>query len=149
MIGWLGRKFTPAKLLGLGSLGIGALDFALFNYPLFFSEIWLGLGFIFLVGVPAVSFGTGWNTLLQRHVPDAYLGRVFGASSMLGGLLLLVGTSLAGAVGNQVEPILLLNVQSGVYMLAGLFALITLGKASQMKLGGVSKEQAMEPMAGN
>lgn len=149
IIGGLGNRVAPFKLLGLGALGIGLLDFALFNYPLFFSEIWLGLGFIFVVGIPAVGFGTGWNTLLQRSVPDAYLGRVFGAYSMVGGLLLLVGTSLAGAIGNKVEPILLLNVQSGVYMLAGLFALVTLGKVSQMRLGGVAQEQTLEPAAGN
>jgi MFS family permease len=149
IIGGLGNRVAPFKLLGLGALGIGLLDFALFNYPLFFSEIWLGLLFIFLVGVPAVGFGTGWNTLLQKSVPDGYLGRVFGAYSMVGGLLLLVGTSLAGAIGNRVEPVILLNVQSSVYLLAGLFALVTLGKVSQMRLGGVSQKQAIEPVAGN
>ncbi len=62
---------------------------------------------------------------------------------------MLVGTSLAGAIGNKVEPILLLNVQSGVYLLAGLFALTTLGKASQMRLRSAAPEQVMEPAVGN
>lgn len=130
IIGWLGRKLAPARLLGLGSVGIGVLDFVLFNYPLFFSGLWLGLSVIFLVGVPAVSFGAGWNTLLQRAVPDAYRGRVFGAYSMVGGLLLLLGTSVAGAIGSQFSPIALLNVQSTVYLLAGLFALVMLDRVS-------------------
>jgi hypothetical protein len=67
---------------------------------------------------------------------------------MVEGLLLLVGTSLAGAIGNQVNPISLLNIQSGVYTLAGLFALATLERVAQVHRREVSPEQVVEPISG-
>jgi hypothetical protein len=51
---------------------------------------------------------------------------------MVCGLLLLIGTSLAGVIGNKLSPISLLNVQSSVYLLAGLFALVMLARVGQI-----------------
>jgi Na+/melibiose symporter-like transporter len=65
IIGWLGRKLTTTKLLGLGGVLLGTIDLVIFNYPRFFPEIWPGLILIFLVGIPAVSYGVSWTTLLQ------------------------------------------------------------------------------------
>jgi MFS family permease len=124
IIGSIASKLPPARLLGLGSLMFGVLDLMLFNYPNFSPGIWLGLGLIFLVGLPAVGFGASWNTLLQQNVPDSHLGRVFGVYSTLSGLLFLVGTSLAGVVGSSVGPITMLNIQGGAYVVAGLFVLV-------------------------
>lgn len=131
IMGGVGSKLTPARLLGLCAIAFGFLDLALFNYPRFFSGIWLGLSLILIVGIPAVGFGAGWNTLLQKSVVDAYQGRVFGAYNMIGALSFLISTSFAGAIGSSIGPITMLNIQGSVYVLAGLFALVTLSKVSQ------------------
>lgn len=133
IMGGLGSKLSPSKLLGLCSIVFGFLDLALFNYPRFFSGIWLGLALILLVGLPAVGFGAGWNTLLQRSVADSHRGRVFGAYSTIGALSFLIGTSFAGAIGSSMGPITMLNIQGSVYVLAGLFALATLDKVSRLR----------------
>lgn len=125
-LGSLTTRVAPASLLGIGSLAFGLLDLALFNYPLVFSGIWLGILLIALVGVPTIGIGAGFITLIQQSVQDAYRGRVFGIMGTTSSLLRLVGTLIAGALGGIAGPLVLLNIQGGSYMVMGLLALIVL-----------------------
>jgi MFS family permease len=123
---YVGRRLVPERLFGVALLVFGVLDLALFNYPLLLDGVWLGLVLMVLVGIPAVSSQAARATILQTHVADAFRGRVFGSLGTTAALLMLVGTGLAGATGDVLGPIALLNVQGGVYVAAGLFVLVAL-----------------------
>jgi MFS family permease len=126
LLGSSAHRFSPVGVFGLGSLAFGVLDLALFNYPLFLSDIWIGIVLIGLVGIPTISAGAGFMTMLQQTVQDAYRGRVFGIRGTIAALLQLVGTLIAGALGGVVGPIVLLNIQGGSYVLMGVLALVIL-----------------------
>jgi hypothetical protein len=88
--------------------------------------IWIGLALMVLVGIPGISIQAGRTTILQTHVEDAYRGRVFGALGTNTALLAFVGTLLASFAGGSLGPLLLLNVQGGVYVVSGLLVLAAL-----------------------
>jgi MFS family permease len=126
VVGALGRRFAPARLLGVCAIVFGAIDLAIFNYPLFIPGVALGIALFVLVGVPAVGMGTAENTLLQTAVADAYRGRVFGAIGATQGLLMLAGALSAGLLGERLGVVTMLNIQGGGYIVAGLLALLLL-----------------------
>jgi predicted MFS family arabinose efflux permease len=126
LLGSSAHRFSPVHVFGLGSIVFGVLDLALFNYPLFLSGIWIGIVLIGLVGIPTISAGAGFMTMMQQAVQDAYRGRVFGIRGTIAALLQLAGTLIAGALGGVVGPIVLLNIQGGSYILMGLLALVIL-----------------------
>lgn len=123
---WMGRRLVPERLFAVALLAFGIVDLALFNFPLLFDGIWIGLGLIMLVGVPGISTQASRQTILQIHVADAYRGRVFGSMGTVAGLLMLLGTVVTGLVGGVLGPIALLNFQGGAYVVAGLFVLLAL-----------------------
>lgn len=131
VVGRVAQSLGYVRLLGISGILFGLIDLALFNYPRFFSGVGIGLGLMALVGVPAVGFSTAQNTLVQKNVDDAYLGRVFGAYGTLGSLCYLISTALAGLIGDSFDPILLLTAQGGAYVAAGIFALVTLGRLAR------------------
>jgi MFS family permease len=127
LVGAVGRRFSTARLIGLSAILFGAIDLAIFNYPALIPGIGLGLILFVVVGIPGVGFMTGVNTLLQTGVDDQYRGRIFGALGTTQGLLALVGTLLAGALGDRLGVVTMLNIQGGGYILAGLLGLMLLG----------------------
>jgi len=124
LIGWLGSRAAPVYLLGIGSLFIGLIDLAIFNYPALVPSIAPALVLMAVVGVPAAGFGAGYTTLLQTNVADAFLGRVFGTVNTVSALTMLVGMVAAGVLGDLVGVIPVINTQGVVYVLAGLMVLL-------------------------
>ena len=124
--GWFGRRLSAERLFGLALLAFGVLDLLLFNYPRVVDAFAVGVALIVLVGVPAALSQAARATLMQRDVPDELRGRVFGALGTVSAALMLAGALLAGAVGAALGPLLLLNVQGGVYVVAGLATLALL-----------------------
>ena len=120
LVGWLGNKASSIALVGLGAVAFGLIDLAIFNYPAFFPGFTLALFLFVAVGIPGVAMQTGMNTLLQSAVADEYRGRIFGTYGMTGALLALAGATLAGTLGDRVGPVMLLNIQGAVYVVAGL-----------------------------
>jgi MFS family permease len=140
LVGWAGRRFTPAQLIGLSGILFGALDLAIFNYPAFIPGILLGLILFVVVGVPGVGFMTGVSTLLQTSVADQYRGRIFGALGTTQGLLMMIGTISAGALGDQLGVVTVLNLQGCGYILAGLIGLTLLRTTVTQIVPAVSRE---------
>jgi predicted MFS family arabinose efflux permease len=130
------RRFTPERLFGLALIAFGVFDLALFNFPLLFDGIWIGIGLMVLVGTPGVFSQAARTTILQTNVEDAYRGRVFGALSTSASLLMLLATTAAGATGGLLGPIALLNFQGGAYVVAGLFVLAALAPRLVHELPG-------------
>jgi MFS family permease len=117
--GWLVRQLPPERMYGVGLLAFGFFDALLFNYPLVLSGVALGVVLIAIVGVPGVAAMAARQTLIQTNVPDRFLGRVFSALGTTSALIMLGSTLLAGAIGDRVSPIAILNVQAAGFLLSG------------------------------
>ncbi len=128
IVGPVSRRLPLHRMLGLSCIAFGLIDLMIFNYPLLLPSIVPGIILFILVGVPGVGAMTGINTLLQTAVADAYRGRVFGALNTTSTLLRLTGTALAGALAGRLGIVTLLNIQGGGYVVAGLLALMLLGR---------------------
>jgi MFS family permease len=96
LIGTLGST-TLSRRLRLGvALPLIALLWGASLLPLvFIDKLWLACGFLFLGGLMWGPYTPMETTLLQRNVPKAQRGRVFGARSTL----LIGGSPLGLAVG--------------------------------------------------
>jgi MFS family permease len=123
---YAGKRLVPERSFGLALVAFGVFDLLLFNYPLLLTGVWIGSALMILVGIPTASVYAARTTILQTHVEDAYRGRIFGSLGTTAALLTLVGTGIAGAMGDVLGPIALLNIQGSAYVVAGLFALIAL-----------------------
>ena len=124
----LARRLEAGRLLGVSLLAFGLIDLAIWNGPVLTTATWLYLGLFAAAGIPGIAFLTGLTALVQERTDDAYLGRVFatyyGSFNGLAG----VGMLLAGLLGDSVGVVAVLNGQAGLYLLAGLVAVATLGR---------------------
>lgn len=159
--GLIAPRVRPARLLGVCALLFGAIDLAIVDAPLFAigflppspvpevasSLLLLVLGLFVLVGIPGIGMNAGSTTLLQTAVPNSHLGRVMSLFFGLFALTTLGGMALAGFYGDQLGPILLLNGQGGVYICAGLLAVLFLwGARMAPKLAaGIAAESGTVP----
>ena len=110
------------RLLGWGALLGGVSDGLLFNYPLIYPVFWPSLVLIAIAGLPFAMFGSAQMTLLQTGAEPQVRGRVFGAYFAVFGLAQLVGMLGAGLLGDLIG-VMLINVQTIVYILAGMIVL--------------------------
>ncbi len=138
--GLIAPRVRPARLLGVCLLLFGATDIAIVDSPLFAppylppspvpqitsSLVLLVVALFILVGIPSIGGQTGQTTLLQQAVPNTHLGRVMSLGFGLFALAMLVGMAIAGLLGDQLGSILLLNGQGGLYMCAGVLAILFL-----------------------
>jgi MFS family permease len=120
------KAVSSSRLVGLSAIILGLVDLVIFNYPLFFSGILVPLILFVVAGVPGVGVATSIITKLQTAVTDEYRGRVFGAYGTALALLGLIGTTVAGVLGDLVGIVFVLNIQVGVFILAGVLALVLL-----------------------
>jgi MFS family permease len=127
----LARRLEAGRLLGISLLGFAAVDLAIWNGPLLTTADWLYLVLFAAAGIPGVGVLTGLTALVQERTADAYLGRVF--ATFLGSFngLMAVGMLLAGLLGDTVGVVAVLNGQVGLYLLAGLVAVATLGRRAR------------------
>lgn len=130
LIGQATKRVSLSHLIGFGAIAFGGIDLVIFNYPRFFPVFVVALILFLIVGIPGVGMFTGVNTLLQIAVKDEYRGRIFGAISTTSAFLTLLGTILAGVLGNPLGVLTVLNVQGGMYVLAGTLVLLLLRTSS-------------------
>ena len=101
----------------------GLLVLVQFNVPI----LPVTLAIAFLLGFPNPASNAAAITLLQRRVPDTYLGRVLGALGATTTLVSLVSVvGLAGVLGEIIGIVPMLNVAAGVILVAGVHALVVL-----------------------
>ena len=124
----LARRLAAGRLLGVSLLVFAAIDLAIWNGPVVTTAGWLYLGLFVAAGVPGIGVLTGLTSLVQERTGEAYLGRVF--ATYLGSFngLMALGMLLAGLLGDAVGVVAVLNGQAGLYLLAGLVAVATLGR---------------------
>jgi MFS family permease len=118
----VGETLTLDRLISLSGIVLGLLLLATFNLP----SLPIILVLQFLAGLPAVGFFVTIRTMLQANTTDHYLGRVFGAYNTTNALLVLIGQSLASALGNTLGIVPMLNISACLYFLSGVIALTLL-----------------------
>ncbi len=91
-----------------------------------FPSLSLALALTALVGLPAMGYMVSAQTLLQATVADRYRGRVFRAYGTTNALLVLVGMGLAGALGDALGVVPVLDLAGGLLLLAGVVGLVLL-----------------------
>jgi MFS family permease len=124
----LARRLEAGRLLGVSLLAFGLIDLAIWNGPALTTAAWLYLGLFAAAGVPGIAFLSGLTALVQDRTDDAFLGRVFATYYGSFNGLCGVGMLLAGLLGDRVGVVPVLNGQAGLYLLAGLVAVATLGR---------------------
>lgn len=116
------------RTMVLSTLAMGLCTVGLGLAPAF----WLYLAFMGLFGIAMPLFNTPWSVMLQEHVENDYLGRVFGVFGMLSSSLMPVSMLLFGPLADllPIEGILL---ATGAAML--LQGLLALGRPRLMEAG--------------
>src|SRR6185369_5891165 len=127
----IGHRVSPARLLGITAMVFGAIDLAIFLYPLAYVAVWPAAVGMVVVGLPGALMLAGFMTLFQRSTVDSHRGRVFGSLGAAEGVAVMVGTLGAGFLGQYVGIIPVLAVQGAGYVVAGLALLITLPAAAR------------------
>ena len=119
---WLGGVLGEVRLLVLSTAANGMFLLLMFNIPV--------LPLVVAFGVPAgatvVGSIVGEQTLLQKWVPDGYMGRVFGAYETTQALLMLAGIGIAAVLAGPLGAVVVLSVVGVLYVLAGAVAWVTL-----------------------
>ena len=142
----LARRLEPGRLLGVSLLVFAAVDLAIWNGPALTTGGWLYLGLFVAAGIPGIGFLTGLTALVQERTDEAYLGRVFATYYGSFNGLMALGMLLAGLLGDAVGVVPVLNGQAGLYLLAGVVAVATLGRARPGRYPRTSKRVRM-PLA--
>jgi predicted MFS family arabinose efflux permease len=120
VVGRLGSRIKPLRLLVAASITFGLIDLVLFTYPAFYPILAPALIGMVIVGIPGAALNAAFTTLQQTQAADSHRGRVVGAILAVGSLGALVGAIGAGILGEVVPIIPLLIIQGSGYVLAGL-----------------------------
>jgi len=135
------HRFAPRSLLAYGAVMFGLVDLALFLYPLAYVAVWPAILCMVVVGLPDAFAEVGAMTLFQRASSDSHRGRVFGALGAVQGGAMLVGTLLAGALGDVIGIVPVIAVQGVGYVVAGLIVAVWMPRAA------APQRPIMQPLA--
>jgi MFS family permease len=122
----VGYRFGARRLLGYGAIAFGALDLALFLYPLLTRSPWPALVLMTVVGLPGALTVAGLMTVFQTATEDSYRGRVFGAIVAIESAAMLAATVAAGSLGERLGIVPVIAFQGAGYCVAGLLVLALL-----------------------
>jgi len=124
LIAAVANRVSAVRLMGLGILTLGLGSALIWNLPHLTIVFWLYVVLFALVGAPAVVAGAGALTAVQLRVSDEQAGRVLAAvfAGMAG--LQTVGALVAGFLVGVVGLDVLLDVQAGMLVAAGIAALL-------------------------
>jgi MFS family permease len=120
VIGRMGSRVDPLRLVILSALLFGVIDLGLFTYPALYPHIAPALVVMVIVGVPGAGMMAGIATLQQTLASDSHRGRVIGAMGALGAAGSLLGAVAAGFLGEVFPVVALLIVQGGGYVIGSM-----------------------------
>lgn len=123
LAGTIGQLFTPARVMAMSASAMGLLVLLIVNIPV----LPIVLLLLAVIGLPAVAFMVSEATMLQSGVVDQYRGRVLGTYGMAQALTMLVGMGAASALGDWLGVLPMLDIVSGLYVLAGVMVLALVG----------------------
>jgi predicted MFS family arabinose efflux permease len=120
VIGRMGSRINPLRMVIWSAISFGLIDLVLFGYPVIFPFIGPALVMMVIVGVPGAAMMAGIVTLEQTLSSDSHRGRVIGALGAVGAAGSLIGALGAGILGESLPVIGLLLVQGSGYVVGGL-----------------------------
>ncbi|MEV6607691.1 MFS transporter [Kutzneria sp. NPDC051319] len=124
LIAAVANRVSAVRMMGLGILTLGLCSALIWNLPSVTTEFWLYVVLFALVGAPAVVASSSALTAVQLRVPDEQAGRVLATVYAGFAGLNTVGTLVAGFLVGTVGLDVLLDVQAGMLVLAGIAALL-------------------------
>jgi len=122
LVGVLARRFVAGRLLGWSLLVFGLLAALMWNSAYATTALPYYLVAFAVLGAPGVVSGVGMMSVLQLHTTDASRGRVLSSFYSLFDGFQAVGMVVAGALVVPLGLPLLLDLQAGLYVLAGVVA---------------------------
>jgi MFS family permease len=122
IIGKYADRFGPITLLIAGYFGMGVVSLVFWNAPKNTTELWVYMVVFGLSGVPGSALGIGLFTAVQQFSPVGMLGRVVGMAGALDALARAAGSLMAGALVSRVDLVVLLDLQSAIYIACGVVA---------------------------
>lgn len=124
IIGKFAKRFGPITLLTAGYFGMGAIALLFWNAPTVTLTLWVYIVVFGLSGIPGAALGIGMFTAVQRFSPAGMLGRVVGVAGALDAVARAAGSLLAGLLVSRVDLVVLLDVQSAIYVACGILAFL-------------------------
>jgi MFS family permease len=121
--GRLAQRLGDRVLAGVSLLVFAVIGALGWNGPYVTSALWVYLGLFALIGAPAVTSIAGLLAMLQRSTPEELLGRAAGGFQAIGDGAQAVGMLAAGVLVGVLPTVLLLDLQIGLYALAGVLLL--------------------------
>jgi Na+/melibiose symporter-like transporter len=143
LIAAYGHRLPVRTLVGAGSVLFGALDLALFLYPLALPGLWLAGLLIALAGLPGAALAAGYTTALQVQAGDGHRGGVFGAFATIQAAAILLGIAAGGVLGSAIGIIPVLAAQGAGYCGTGLF--LTIALRARRESGHSSQQHPTTP----
>ncbi|MGW4490295.1 MFS transporter [Amycolatopsis sp. NPDC004368] len=119
----LARRVTGAALLAWGSLATGLVSALIWNTAALTTALGVYVGLFAVAGGPAVLTGAGLLAHVQSVASPERAGRVLSTVFAVLATGQAAGSLLAGALVVLTGPAVLLDVQAGVYVVAGLVLL--------------------------
>ena len=120
------HRLSAVWLLGGASIIFGAIDLAIFLYPVVYDALWPALVGMAVVGIPGALLGTGYLTVFQQSSTDAWRGRAFSLLSVTKVVALVAGALAAGLLGDRIGIVPVLAWQGVGYVVAGVLVLVLL-----------------------
>ena len=124
----LGDRLPTRLLIGGGLMGLGLADLVTANGANLLGAgrpaLVLAMVFMFVAGFPVTASFAGQQTAIQRRVPDAYRGRVFGALGAVTSVSIMLGLLAGGALADRVGIVPMLSIGCGCWIAAGLIVLV-------------------------
>jgi MFS family permease len=124
LTGYIGKYFTHSQLFKICLIISSVCLFLVINTPLTYAAL-----IAFFMGIPSATFQISLQSILQSGAKPKYRGRIFGAFETAVAFLMLFGLGVAGAAGNYLSALFMMNLAAGLQLLSGLIGFILFREA--------------------
>lgn len=131
VLGVLGARLDLLRLTLVGIVTFTVLTAVTWNAAFVTSAVPLYAVLFAAMGVPAVLFGAGLTSLLQRADDDGTRGSAFAALGLAQAVGQAIGLLAAGLLQDRLGTVPLLEVQAGTYAVATVLALVLLPRIAR------------------
>jgi MFS family permease len=133
VLGVLGARVDVLRLTLVGVVTFTVLTAVTWNAAFVTSAVPLYAVLFAAMGVPAVLFGAGLTSLLQRGADDGTRGSAFAALGLAQAIGQAIGLLAAGLLQEHVGTVPLLEVQAATYAVATALALVLLPRLTRTR----------------